>query len=138
MVQVMWETPFMVGGIILMDKIADLGGFDESIAESLIGVFGLVTGICWEQCFKSATSSISAGWSGHYTKVGISTGLSLGLVAVLLPGWLKFIIPKARLPIPPRDEALKTWSKKSLAASLAAQPIEDDEKETEQKVSGSH
>lgn len=101
MVNALWLTPAMVGLLIGMDALADAGRFDDMKADSLIAVCGLVTGISWEQCYASTVTTV--GNSSSYAPVIIQTIIGFGLVAALVPGWMKFIVPKARAPVPPRE-----------------------------------
>merc|ERR1719326_1408624 len=59
MMDAVWVTPAMVVLVIYMDKLADAGLFDDTKAEGVISVCGLVTGLAWEQCYSSSMRTIS-------------------------------------------------------------------------------
>jgi len=100
-----WITPAMVVLVIGMDALADRGLFADHKAESVISVCGLVTGIAWEQCFASATITVSEGIPGPAAT--IQSLITLVLLVALVPGWLKYFVPKAREPTPKRELEVK-------------------------------
>lgn len=123
----LWVTPTMIIILIVLDQLADRGILDDVKAGSILACTGLVVGIAWEQCYGSAVRTIALGSGAAAAELARTAtgGLSeksehlstsdqgmdggiiqviLGFVicAILIPGWKRFIVPTARLPMPPR------------------------------------
>jgi len=119
MVNALWVTPAMVAVILFMDRLADMCLFTDAKAESISSCCGLITGIAWEKCYQSGARTVAEVTPMHDTLVQVILGF--GLVAALVPGWLKFIVPKATAPMPERALTKLRRSVEGEAHSNAAQ-----------------
>merc|ERR1711920_674202 len=69
---------------------------------SFIGVFGLLVGLSWEAVFEAGNETLVAWISGRLRehnlaehKVILQACLTLLVLAAVLPGWAKYIVPRA-------------------------------------------
>lgn len=105
--------------IVICDRIADSYRKTEDYIEALVEVFGIVLALGWEKTFTLAAENVAelavereeesmgfgktANIDFAYTKFIFC----VGLVALMVPGWIWFIVPTAMMPTPDRDRGAK-------------------------------
>jgi len=78
--------------VFIVDCISDGGQADEKSMRQLIVAMGVLVGLSWEHAFHTSLSTL-ADVSGHPAKV--NTVIAVALVAVTMPAWRLYILPKA-------------------------------------------
>jgi hypothetical protein len=99
-------SPMLVLVIIWLDKMADRGWLDSTSAETSVDCVAFVVGLAWEKVFASAISNMSdqlVAQSERITPVIPDLALSVLLLYTMLPGWRKYLVPTASLPVPERE-----------------------------------
>jgi len=95
-------SPLCVLVIIVMDKFADKALISDASAEALMKTFALCLGLEWEKAVQaSIAATIAESAAKQHPALAQLVGCSV-LALVLLPTWIWFIVPEARLPVPPR------------------------------------
>lgn len=77
----------------------------ERALRTVIDGFGLLVGLCWDKAFDASDETLVAGTEVSQDHPVLSKVLlAVFLVCIVLPGWMWFVVPKARMDW--RDHAI--------------------------------
>lgn len=106
------STPVLILVVIFLDRVADKGYVDSSVAEVFVEMLALLVGLLWERTFAGTISHFVTSLKGNHTSTDgttcnmrgwfIEVSINFCLLAFIIPTWRWFIVPVACKPVPSR------------------------------------